>query len=274
MSEHSPHHDSSSPWITVGDLGAGFAPDSFALDHRADLDGRDYALHFEDGQVTRYRFDATRVTWPDGEADYRATTLRDGIYLIDFLAREADRTHSVSLVLDTVTSSFTRVIGRMPTAEAIRVGLYEKARKGRPLSDVTAEFQHGSLDTPWHAGACPHRPTYGLIGKRLLYRYSPTEVYEHIYLNDHFYTWHCVKGVEQGLCDTDSCHYLEIADQLYLFVWREKIIPTLGLVMIDTRQHRSDGKLFGYSQDDTAELANFPVASYCTLLNTTEYPDG
>ena len=79
------------------------------------------------------------------------------------------------------------------------------------------------------------------------------------------------QGVEQGLCDTDRAHYYKIAEQLYLFVWREKIVPTLGLVMIDLQQHRSDGKIFGYQGADFDALSNFPVSSHCSVLNRTEY---
>ena len=38
----------------------------------------------------------------------------------------------------------------------------------------------------------------------------------------------CLDGVEKGLADVDRCHYVQVAEDLYLFVWREKIIPTLG----------------------------------------------
>jgi hypothetical protein len=49
-----------------------------------------------------------------------------------------------------------------------------------------------------------------------------------------------------------------------------KIVPTLGLVMID-QQHRSDGKIFGYEGGSFDALANFPVSSYCRVVNRTEY---
>jgi hypothetical protein len=75
------------------------------------------------------------------------------------------------------------------------------------------------------------------------------------------------------LCDTDRCHYYKIAEQLYLFVWREKIIPTLGLVLIDLQQHRSDGKIFGYAGASFDELSNFPVSSYCQNPQSHGYPD-
>ena len=90
-------------------------------------------------------------------------------------------------------------------------------------------------------------PTTELIGRRVEYTYSPTERYEHIYLNEDFYTWQCLLGSEKGLADTDRCHYLKLGDELYLFVWREKIVPTLGAVVADFSAMRTMGKIFGHA---------------------------
>jgi len=267
-----------SDWITVGALAEGFAPEAFILPQLADLAGQHFTLHFANGWVIDHRFETERLSWAAGDghssgsAAYRATSVRPGIYLIDFLKHEGDQAWSISLVLDTLSQSFTAVIGRLPDEAETREGLYVRALAGRELTGVQVEFSHGRLDQPWQDGACPHAPTRELVGMRNFYRYSPSEVYEHIYLNDNFYTWQCLKGVEQGLCDTDRCHYYKIADELYLFVWREKIVPTLGLVMIDLQAHRSDGKIFGYAGGSFDELANFPVASHCSILNITGYP--
>jgi hypothetical protein len=103
------------------------------------------------------------------------------------------------------------------------------------------------------------------------YVYSKTEAYEHIYLNANLYTWQCLRGSEQGLADTDRCHYRRIGDELYLFVWREKVIPTLGVVIVDWRSKRSNGKLFGYAGGDFGALSTTQVSSRATLLNTTEH---
>ncbi|MNQ27122.1 Molybdenum cofactor biosynthesis protein F [compost metagenome] len=268
-----------SDWITVGALAEGFAPEAFILPQLADLAGEHFTLHFANGWVIDHRFEADRLSWSaadghsTGSAPYRATSVRPGIYLVDFIKSEKGQDWSISLVMDTLTQSFTAVIGRMPEEADTREGLYARALAGKNLTSVEVEFYHGSLDKPWQDGACPHALSRELVGMRNLYRYSPSEVYEHIYLNDNFYSWQCLKGVEQGLCDTDRCHYYKIADQLYLFVWREKIVPTLGLVMIDLQAHRSDGKIFGYAGGSFDELANFPVASHCSILNITEYPN-
>lgn len=268
----------SSDWITVGALAEGFAPEAFILPRLADLAGQRLELHFANGWRIEHQFDAETTRWraadghSAGEAAYRATSVRPGIVLVDFIKREDGQAWSVSLVLDRHSQSFTAVLGQLPDAAETGEGLYARALAGKELTGVQVQILHGSLDRPWQEGACPHAPSSELVGLRNRYRYSPTEVYEHIYLNDGFYTWQCLAGVEAGLCDTDRCHYYKVAEQLYLFVWREKIVPTLGLVMIDLQQHRSDGKIFGYAGSGFDELSNFPVASYCDELNRTVYP--
>ncbi len=264
-------------WITVGALADGFAPQAFILPNLADLAGRTFTLHFANGWRIEHRFGVEHLAWTlqdgsGGEAPYRATSVRKGLYLVDFLKREDGRTVSVSLVLDIANAAFTAVLGRMPSEAESRGDLFGKALSGGELTSVKAEFLHGSLDRPWHEGACPHAPSRELVGLRNLYRYSPTEVYEHLYLNENFYSWQCLKGVEQGLADTDRCHTYRIAEELYLFVWREKIIPTLGVVLIDLQNHRSDGKICGYAGGDFGQLSNFPVSSHCSVLNRTEFP--
>jgi hypothetical protein len=64
---------------------------------------------------------------------------------------------------------------------------------------------------------------------------------------------------------------LKIADALYLFIWREKIVPTLGVVMIDLANHKTDGKIFGYAGQDFRQTSNFAVGAYAQVLNHTRH---
>lgn len=261
-------------WISVTGLEKGFETGSYALDNSADLSGKKIELHDAEGNVQRLDIDQDQLRVDDGEAvRLRLTSLRQGVYLLDWLDETARPTTSCTVVLDTLTDSYTRVTGTLPTFDTIKTGLYERALGGRALTDVKVDISHGTVNRAFSDGACPHAVTDELIGVRNLYRYSPTEIYEHTYLNPNFYTWQCLKGVEQGLCDTDACHYYKITDDLYLFIWREKIVPTLGIVMIDEQNHRSDGKIFGVGDTEDAPLANFPMASFCQRLSDTEYPD-
>lgn len=161
--------------------------------------------------------------------------------------------------------------GKLPDETQARLDAFSRVEQGLPLTAVEVEFRFGTLDD---AIATPPGFTDELIGMRNMYIYSPTERYEHIYLNDNFYAWQCLEGVEKGLADVDRCHYVKVTEQLYLFVWREKIIPTLGVVMIDLQAKRTDGKILGYQANDFAALSNFAVGAYAQVLNTTVYPRG
>jgi hypothetical protein len=264
------------PWITVGELEKAFAPDSNSLRPVADLSGRTVTLHGEDGRITEYRFaDATTLVWTatsgeesgeGAEERYSATNPRPGIYFVDFLRHRA-RATSVTLVLDLGRGIFTAVIGEMPRRADAEVPFAERIAAGVELTGVKAAFLHGAIDTPFTPATPRHEITEELIGKRVEYTYSLTEQYEHLYLNRNYYTWHCLRGAEQGLADTDRCHYFKLGDQLYLFVWREKIVPTLGVVLVDLAGLRTTGKAFGYQGNDFGRLSNFPVGASARVVS-------
>lgn len=164
-----------SDWITVGALADGFAPEAFILPNLADLNGKTFTLHFANGWQIEHRFETAELSWnaadghSSGSAAYRATSVRPGLYLVDFIKREAGQAWSVSLVLDTATSSFTAVIASMPTQAETQEGLYSRALAGKPLTSVEVQFLQGSLDRPWQEGQCPHAPTRELVGLSLIH---------------------------------------------------------------------------------------------------------
>nr|WP_323121253.1 molybdenum cofactor biosynthesis F family protein [Burkholderia alba] len=264
-------------FIQVGALAEGFAPDSHILDPVADLAGRELVLDASGAAPVVYRFDgATTLRWEargtggGGTAEYRATQLRPGLYFVDYIDAQR-RATSVSVVLDTAHGVWTSVRGVLPTEAEVHVDAFTRVARGLPLTGVEVAFRHGVI-AGTTARAPLHAETDELIGKRTMYRYSASECYEHIYLNAHFYAWQCLEGVERGLADVDRCHYFKLADALYLFVWREKIVPTLGVVLIDLAQRKTDGKIFGYRAGDFGALSNFPIGAFAQVLNETVHP--
>ncbi|MBI3146252.1 MAG: molybdenum cofactor biosynthesis F family protein [Pseudogulbenkiania sp.] len=273
--------DSQPIFIQVGDLADGFAPDSHILPTVDDFAGQTLRLHFADGSVIEHVFEtASDLKWTvvegveagqSGVDSYRATSVRAGIYFIDFIKQSA-RATTVSLVVDVPRGLFTAVIGTLPTEAETRLDAFSRVEQGLELTAVQATFAHGTINRPVAQAEELHQATRELIGMRNMYTYSLTERYEHIYLNENFYAWQCLDGVEKGLADVDRCHYFKIDSHLYLFVWREKIIPTLGVVMIDLDRLKTDGKIFGYQGNNFTELSNFPVGALARVLNTTRYP--
>jgi hypothetical protein len=269
-----------SSWIPVGALAEGFAPEANTLPTTTDLAGKTLDLHFDNGWVTEHRFvGPNELVWtikdgPDkgqtATETYVATTLRDGFYFVDFI-KSGEQATSVSLVLDMPRGIFTAVIGRLPTEVEAKRDPLSRVESGSELTPVTALFAHGTIDRPYSATEPLHQPTEELVGKRVLYEYSSTEEYEHIYLNTNLYTWHCIKGVEKALADTDACRHYKIDDKLYLFVWREKIIPTIGVIMIDLKRGKTTGKIMGYQGQDFGKVSNFQVGALARVLNVMTY---
>jgi hypothetical protein len=278
MSKQSP-----TKWLQVGEFVANFGGNE--LSHTDDLMGKTLDIHFDNGWVIRHSFKPGRkMEWqmlqgtdPDRGApskdceNYRATCLREGYFLVDFIERYRP-TQSVSLLLDLVRNTATAVLGTLPTREETFKPLFQRVLDREELTPMRAKVAHGAIDRPFTDGTPKLETTDELVGKRIHYQYGPKDSYEHIYLNRERYTWNCIQGPEAGLADTDRCYTYKIADEFYLFFWLEKIIPTLGLVMIDLKRRKTSGKIFGYEGNDFGKTSNTPVGAFPNVKNETLYP--
>jgi hypothetical protein len=265
-------------YISVGELSAGFSEN--ILPSTDCLAGKKMELHFASGKRAEMVFiDGETANWEltDGVSrevsvcSYRAIVPRDGIIFVDFVV-SLNGSKSVSIVLDPARRCATVVTGFMPTTEEVMIPLILRAERRMPLTAVQVAFEHAAIDEPFSDNTPCHQKTTDLVGERIMWVYSSRDAYEHIYLEEDTYSWHCIAGNEKGLADTDRCFFYKIAEKLYLFVWAEKIVPTLGIVVEDLHTMRSYGKIFGHAGFDmNGPVTDFPVGSYGRLLNRTEY---
>lgn len=270
--------DKKQEYITVGELSVGFSEN--VIKPTDDLVGRQIMLHYECGKKAWINCaDMEVLKWETVDrgreekfiCSYRAIMPRKNIYLVDFIVSYGD-SKSVSVVLDVERNIATVVTGIMPTAEEVRIPLIVRAEKRMPLTSVQAIFEHAAIGGPFTETTPRHEKTTDLVGERFQWVYSSKDAYEHIYLNEQTYTWQCIAGNEKGLADTDRCFFYKLTEKLYLFVWIEKIIPTVGVVIEDLGAMRSYGKIFGREgYDVNGRIKNFAVGSYGKLLNKTEY---
>lgn len=266
-------------WIDLGDWGKGM--NEFKLPSSAELVGKELKFYFNvSNRLIKYVFhDASSLAWevlegPDkGQSStetYEAIRVAPNIYFVDFVKKTLPNV-SVSMALDLNTRMATALIATVPDKEAASQGFVDRLGKGLDLSTMKVEILHANVNPPSpDEPVVPHERTTDLIGKRIKYAYSSKHVYEHIYLNDRFYTWHCLVGVEKGLADTEICDYFKIAPDVYLFTWREKVMPTFGVVLINFKEMRSNGKTFGLDVA-SGKIINFAMGSRAEPINETNY---
>lgn len=260
-------------YISVGELSEGFSENM--MEPTSGLIGMTLSLYFESGkemQLTFMDIETMKYRTVDREKEerlissYLAINPRENIYFIDFVASYGD-TRSVSIVVDMNKDIATVITGILPTTDDMSIPILKRAEQGLPLTPVQALIEHALVNTPYKSAKLQHEKTTELIGKRVQFIYSSKDIYEHIYLNENMYTWHCISGSEKGLSDTDKCFYYKIDEDLYLFIWIEKVIPTMGIVVEDLNTLRSYGKIYGYENYSVGKVTNFPVGSYAKIIN-------
>jgi hypothetical protein len=257
-------------WIALEAWGRGM--DEFKIPPSAGLVGQELELCFcPSNLAVKYTFPtATSLVWEilrDSDTDksdnekYEAIQVAPNIYFVDFVKSKQPDT-SVSMAIDLNTRKATVINAIVPDRKEASQGFLDRLNKGVDLSTVKVQILHASvnLETP-EEPILPHPRTSELVGKRIKYTYSSNHVYEHFYLNERMFTWHCLKGMEKGLADTEICDYFQIAPDIYLFTWREKVMPTFGVVLINLKEMKSNGKTFGLDLISGKPL-NFTMGAY------------
>ena len=260
---------SATEWVQVGELSNGFQHHSNAPEASDALVGKSFDLHMENGWVIRQAFTSVdSMKWEilegasSGESNLetcRVTSLRDGVFLVDFSKNQEVATRG-TLVLNLESGTGFCGLSTLAGKAQCQVSIYDRATQGLPLPNASTQVLQFGIDRPFVTASNGGFSDI-LLGKKIRYRYSETEAYEHIYLNPYHYTWHCVEGVENGLADTDHCFHLDVGDDMVLFFWHEKIIPTVGTILIDLKARRTTGKLFGYKADDYGDTQAIPAGA-------------
>lgn len=249
-------------WPDVTAMLGGFGEP--ALPATDDLEGATFDIVFGNGWTIAHRFENGTVTWTIIEGDgtgmtgthpYRAVEARPGLYFVDFVKGDGTHASDVSIVLD-------RNDGRVTVADSSFAD-----RDG-------AVRMHTELITGRIAGTGdiePLRRSNELVGKRIFYRYSPTEQYEHIYLNGGTFVWHCLHGAEQGVADVDPATVYELGDDIVMLHWSETVKPVESFVLVDLVNERSIGRMFCWDGPTLAPV-HLPFDSRFTVLNETAHP--
>lgn len=235
--------------------------DEYLMPQSDELANKTVLLVFEDDARVLHTFhDASFLTWQvreqgqlfkngatSGTPGYKAFQVRPDIFLIDFYKPEHEE--EVTLVLNFATGQAICTIS----------GFY--GRIGERRTKTT--FLNAHIDS--HHNVKPFEQTSALVGKHILYRYTPRDCYEHVYLNRGTFTWHCVDGAEKGLADTEQTKVLALGEELYLLFWTETVMPIESVVVVDLKQMRSTGRFFCWDPK-SQRMVHKVFGSYATIL--------
>jgi hypothetical protein len=266
-------------WLPVSDLKKGFNENK--LPPTSELAKKELFFYLIDNRVIRYFFcDSLNLSWNtishEGNSEvvnekYEAIKIDPGVYFLDFVQSKHPEI-SISMALNLNTDQALIITTTVPSIKDVNQSLLDRMKSGLDLSPMKVEVNQASINKPLiHPHSQLIKRTADLIGKRIRYIYSSLHTYEHIYLNSRFYCWQCLRGPEKGTADTDRCCYLKIDDHIYLFIWCEKIVPTTGIVLINFKNMRSNGKIFGLDVPSGKPI-NFTMGACFEVVSEIKNP--
>ncbi|WP_433273536.1 molybdenum cofactor biosynthesis F family protein [Actinosynnema sp. CS-041913] len=252
-----------SDWKTVDDFAKGI--DGNRLPRSNALVGLTWTVRHDDGgEVTLTFTDESTVDWSSGDRKgtdhYEAVEGAPGIFFVERTFRDTPRQAEV-------------VVAVLETHRTLTVQSTIAETKTDGVPQVSQQFRPGVLDTGdgvAPTGEAP-APTRDLIGWRALYRYSPNHLYEHVYLSSERYAWQCLVGEQHGHGDVDLATAYRVAENRYVFTFREFRIPVATTWLYDLDAMRTTGVFFGLNGE--GQIRNAPGGAHIIPLGRVSYPE-
>lgn len=248
-----------SQWPNLEELAVGFAEHLMPVSSA--LAGDAINIIFDGGiSIFHHFITESSLSWEvntgpqkgmKGEHKYKAFEVRPGIFFVDFYKSEFKE--HVSLVWNRSTGQVIAGVSELEDVEGRR------RTKTDLLQGHVANFSN----------TAPFPETDELVGQHIVYRYTPRDAYEHVYLNGGTLTWHCLSGTEKGLADTEFCRTFKLSDQLYLLFWTETVMPVESFVVIDLQKMRSTGRFYCWDPKPQ-RVVQMLFGSYATHLASTD----
>ena len=252
--------DKPSDWKNYDDFAAGI--DTNRLPRTSELAGQTFEITLSSGKSLSYTFNnMDTMTWKEGSTGdedwYEVIVVAPNVYFLDttYTSRPRD---ARTLIINTQTRRVLSILSHVR----------EHKVEGEP--QVTQIFEPGVLGDPSVLPTGPEpAPTRDLIGLRTFNRYSPNHLYEHTYLSSQRYCWQNLVGEQRGHGDVDLATTYKFDEKLYIFTFREFIIPVASVFLYNFDQMRSTGKFLGVTGD--GKIENKQAGAFIQMASMTFY---
>jgi hypothetical protein len=248
-------------WKSFDDFADGIATNRLPITDK--LVGRSLSVALENGQHYELSFDGMKsIRWTHAGASGlevgEVIEVDDDLFFVDFTYSSRPAEDHVFII----NLKSGRVLS---VAEVVRP---VEAAKGEPR--VAQSYVAGTLDRAEEISGPAPAPTRDLIGLTAHYEYSPNHVYEHIYLSSQRYAWQNLVGVQRGQGDVDLATTYKFDEDIYVFGFREFIIPVASLFLYNWKTMRSTGKFLGESR--SGKIENMPAGAFIRKMSSVTYP--
>ncbi len=177
--------------------------------------------------------------------NYEAVEIDNDVFVIDYIDH-VKLNSLITLILNFQTNSATRVSTTVPAepGEAHNFeNVMERYNNGLCLSRTDVNVTSFIIASDGqNLPLRPARSTRDLIGKSIVWHYDPELSFQHMYINEHFYTW----VDNEGRVESDYCSYYDIGPDLFLFTFQEKILSVAMVIVLNLKDLQSVGNCFGY----------------------------
>ncbi|MBY4850373.1 MoaF C-terminal domain-containing protein [Serratia marcescens] len=250
-------------WKNYDDFARGI--DTNRLPGTQDWRGKTLQIAFEGGGEITLRFsaDRQRVLWAwggeSGEDAYEEVQTSAARYFFN-IPLQTPGNECQTLVLNRDSGRALLVRSTLLPEQTVEKG-----------SRLKQSFHVGLIAGVTPGGVAPHL-TRELIGYRTLNVYSPNHYYEHFYVNTERYAWQNLRGEQFGHGDMDYATYYKFEDEMFLFTFREKIIPVCSVFFFDFVSGRCTGTFLGL--DAAGRVLVSPAGAFISKMSYNAYPEG
>jgi hypothetical protein len=171
-------------------------------------------------------------------------------------------------ILDPANEDFS-VFFNAKTYRALGIHAVAREKPAPGECRVVQTYYVGKLDGAEASGFKLER-TRDLVGQRLLIIYSPNHYYEQIFLNSGRYCWHNLKGEQYGDAASETCDFFKFDDKIYVYSWREMLIPCGTSYILNYKNNVATGKFIGWTGG--GEISHSYAGGEMQVLSTTCFP--